>query len=258
MVTKLTPSDLALWKSSKAMGKAPQETEEQRGREISSSPCAKWTFNWGFLEKIIVNPFRKGGHTCPVVEHVESPEAARMTTGRTPWPKDPGVNDGDLGVFLLGLENLINCYEIPSFWFSAEGQAMLAWIWSVRALLAYARCIWNFGMKSGDPCLAKSWIFKCVPRISMLNFILVIFSSHCFTFFALLPSSLLILTHLLFPPEKIKRHGWSSGAAVKCTCSGLVAQGSLVQIQGVDVALLGTPCCGRWSTYKVEEDGHRC
>ena len=27
---------------------------------------------------------------------------------------------------------------------------------------------------------------------------------------------------------------------------------------GVDVASLGTPCCGRRPTYKVEEDGHGC
>ena len=25
---------------------------------------------------------------------------------------------------------------------------------------------------------------------------------------------------------------------------------------GADMALLGTPCCGRRPTYKVEEDGH--
>ena len=27
---------------------------------------------------------------------------------------------------------------------------------------------------------------------------------------------------------------------------------------GVDMALLGKPCCGRRPTYKVEEDGHGC
>ena len=36
------------------------------------------------------------------------------------------------------------------------------------------------------------------------------------------------------------------------------APGSPVQILGADMALLGTPCCGRRPAYKVEEDGHRC
>ena len=31
-----------------------------------------------------------------------------------------------------------------------------------------------------------------------------------------------------------------------------------VQIPGADMAPLGTPCCGRCPTYKVEEDGHGC
>ena len=34
------------------------------------------------------------------------------------------------------------------------------------------------------------------------------------------------------------------------------ARGSPVRILGVDMALLGKPCCGRHPTYKVEEDGH--
>ena len=38
----------------------------------------------------------------------------------------------------------------------------------------------------------------------------------------------------------------------------LEARGSLVPIPGVDMAQLGTPCCGRRPTYKVEEDGHGC
>ena len=50
--------------------------------------------------------------------------------------------------------------------------------------------------------------------------------------------------------------GLPGGTAVKCTCSASVAQGSAVQILGVDMALLGKPCCGRHATYKVEEDGH--
>ena len=29
-------------------------------------------------------------------------------------------------------------------------------------------------------------------------------------------------------------------------------------IPGMDMAPLGTPCCGRHPTYKVEEDGHGC
>ena len=35
-----------------------------------------------------------------------------------------------------------------------------------------------------------------------------------------------------------------------------VARGSPVRIPGVDVALLGTLCCGSHPTYKVDEDGH--
>ena len=51
---------------------------------------------------------------------------------------------------------------------------------------------------------------------------------------------------------------WPGGTAVKCARSALVARGSPVQIPGVDMAPLGTPCCGRRPTYKVEEDGHGC
>ena len=51
---------------------------------------------------------------------------------------------------------------------------------------------------------------------------------------------------------------WPGGTEVKFPCSASAAQGSLVQIPGVDMAPLGTPCCGRRPTYKVEEDGHGC
>ena len=52
--------------------------------------------------------------------------------------------------------------------------------------------------------------------------------------------------------------GRPGGAVVKCARSALAARGSLVRIPGVDMALLGKPCCGRRPTYKVEEDGHGC
>ena len=52
--------------------------------------------------------------------------------------------------------------------------------------------------------------------------------------------------------------GQPGGAAVKFTRSTSAAQGSLVQISGANMALRGKPCCGRHSTYKVEEDGHGC
>ena len=38
----------------------------------------------------------------------------------------------------------------------------------------------------------------------------------------------------------------------------LVARGSLVWIPGADMAPLGTRCCGRCPTCRVEEDGHGC
>ena len=45
---------------------------------------------------------------------------------------------------------------------------------------------------------------------------------------------------------------------VKFARAGSATRGSPVWIPGADMALLGTPCCGRRPTYKVEEDGHRC
>ena len=53
-----------------------------------------------------------------------------------------------------------------------------------------------------------------------------------------------------------KAGSWPSGAAVKCARSASVARGLLVWIPGADRALLVKPCCGRYLTYKVEEDGH--
>ena len=55
-------------------------------------------------------------------------------------------------------------------------------------------------------------------------------------------------------PVKITNRGWPGGAVVKFTHSTSVAWGLL----GVDMPLLGKPCCGRRPTYKVEEDGHGC
>ena len=46
------------------------------------------------------------------------------------------------------------------------------------------------------------------------------------------------------------RRGRPGGAAVKCARSAWAAWGSLVQIPGADMALLGKPCCGRRPTYK--------
>ena len=57
---------------------------------------------------------------------------------------------------------------------------------------------------------------------------------------------------------KTDSRGWPGGVVVKFTRSASVARGSQVRILGADMAPLGTPCCGRRLTYKVEEDGHGC
>ena len=69
---------------------------------------------------------------------------------------------------------------------------------------------------------------------------------------------LTIFTGIIYMSKLIKLWAWPGGAAVKFTRSASVAQGSLVRVQGADVAPLGTPCCGRRPTSKVEEDGHGC
>ena len=58
--------------------------------------------------------------------------------------------------------------------------------------------------------------------------------------------------------KEMMLRGQPGGAEVKFTRSASVAQSSPVWIPGVDMALLGTSCCGRHPTYKVEEDGHGC
>ena len=58
--------------------------------------------------------------------------------------------------------------------------------------------------------------------------------------------------------KRERNRGRPRGASVKCSLSASEAQGSPVQILGTDMAQLGKPCCGKQSTYKGEEDGHRC
>ena len=50
---------------------------------------------------------------------------------------------------------------------------------------------------------------------------------------------------------------WPGSAVVKFAHFA-AAWGSPIQIPGVDMAPLGTPCCGRHPTYKAEEDGREC
>ena len=60
----------------------------------------------------------------------------------------------------------------------------------------------------------------------------------------------------MFKNEEIK--GRPGGTAVMFARSPLGSQGLPVWIPGMDMPLLGKPCCGRHPTYKEEEDGHRC
>ena len=55
-------------------------------------------------------------------------------------------------------------------------------------------------------------------------------------------------------PQSMGRPG---GTVARFACSALVAQGSQVQISGVDVAPLVKPCCGG-IPHKIEEDWLRC
>ena len=71
-------------------------------------------------------------------------------------------------------------------------------------------------------------------------------------------SSLFYCMYIKPPFKKFNGRGQPGGAALKCAGSTLAAWGSPVRMLGVDMALLGRPCCGRHPTYKVEEDGHRC
>ena len=69
-------------------------------------------------------------------------------------------------------------------------------------------------------------------------------------------------SHISFSVSPVKEgKGWGrpSGAAGKFAPSASREPGVRpVRIPGVDMALHGTPCCGRHPTYKVEEDGHGC
>ena len=57
--------------------------------------------------------------------------------------------------------------------------------------------------------------------------------------------------------NKKKTWGWPSGVVVKFVHSASGAQGSQVQIPGIDLGLLIKPHCGS-IPHKVEEDWHRC
>ena len=61
-----------------------------------------------------------------------------------------------------------------------------------------------------------------------------------------------------FPQKFSEPRGQPGGTVVKSARSASAARGLLVWIPGADMAALGTPCCGRGPTYKVEEDRHGC
>ena len=58
--------------------------------------------------------------------------------------------------------------------------------------------------------------------------------------------------------EECSYSGRPGDKMVKFSYSSSEAQGSLVQTQGADLALLIKPCHGRCPIYKIEEDRHRC
>ena len=72
-------------------------------------------------------------------------------------------------------------------------------------------------------------------------------------FFFLLSRGLRKMTSNQKQLEKVmikmsRSRGQPGGAAVKCACSASAAWGWPAWILGVDMALLGNPCCGRHPT----------
>ena len=52
--------------------------------------------------------------------------------------------------------------------------------------------------------------------------------------------------------------GWPGGTVVKFACSALVAQGSWVQIPGVDLHIAHQAMLWQQLTHKIDEDWNRC